>query len=92
MTSYDAQATKPDPQIFLAALDRAKTSHQSVIHVGDQYKSDVQGAMSAGIYPILIERHRTVVPEGDQKPDGIPSIRNLDELLQLLFPEDTENR
>jgi len=92
LTSMDAKATKPDPQIFLAALDRAKTSYESVIHVGDQYKSDVQGALSVGIYPILIDRHGTLVSTGDRKPDQIPSIGNLDELLRLLFPKERETR
>ena len=48
--------SKPDPLFFQAAIQRANVAPAEVIHIGDQYKSDVQGARGASIYPVLINR------------------------------------
>jgi putative hydrolase of the HAD superfamily len=57
VTSFEAGAEKPHPPIFLAALERAAAGAHEAIHVGDQYQSDVVGARTAGINPILLDRH-----------------------------------
>ena len=70
VTSLEVGASKPDPAIFRAALDRAGAEPHESIHVGDQPSSDVEGALSAGIGPVLLDRdgiHRgyTVCPRID---------------------------
>ena len=48
VTSAEAEAAKPDPQIFLCALDRLGVSPERALHVGDE-GADEQGAAAAGM-------------------------------------------
>lgn len=56
VTSREVGANKPEPPIFLAALERAGVSAPEAVYVGDQYQTDVLGARGVGIKPILIDR------------------------------------
>ena len=56
LTSSEIGAEKPHPPIFLAALERAAVGASEAIHVGDQYHSDILGAKSVGINPLLLDR------------------------------------
>ena len=56
VTSQEVGASKPHPPIFLAALKKARVEPREAMHVGDQYRSDVVGAQSAGLHPVLIDR------------------------------------
>ncbi len=56
ITSAEVGAEKPQPPIFLAALERAAATPTEAVHVGDQYRSDVLGARALGIHPVLIDR------------------------------------
>ena len=47
---------KPATAIFEAGLKRMAVPPHQAIHVGDQPRSDVQGARDAGLYPVLIDR------------------------------------
>ncbi len=79
VTSGEAGSSKPDPEIFLLALKNAGAEAAETFHVGDQYKIDAEGAISAGIKPIIIDRY-------DMYPDitECPRIRSLDELFDLI--------
>jgi putative hydrolase of the HAD superfamily len=57
VTSQEAGFNKPDPQIFRAALRRAKLKPVEAIYVGDQHQIDVVGANGAGMLGILIDRN-----------------------------------
>ncbi len=57
MTSREANADKPEPAIFLAALERARVDPGEAIHVGDQYSVDVVGARGVNIRPLLLDRY-----------------------------------
>jgi putative hydrolase of the HAD superfamily len=56
VTSLESGAAKPDPAIFRVALARAGAEPHEAMHVGDQPSSDVEGALSAGIAPVLLDR------------------------------------
>lgn len=56
MTSRDADATKPSPAIFHAAMDEAGVTPSQSLYVGDQYDIDIVGSRSAGMTPVLIDR------------------------------------
>ncbi len=79
VSAADAGAEKPQPAIFLAALERMSAAPEETLHVGDQYRSDVQGARAVGMHTVLIDR-------GGWKPDNIdcPKIASLFELHGLL--------
>lgn len=57
MTPREAGADKPDPAIFLAALERAEVEAAQAIHVGDQYYFDVLGARGAGLKALFVDRY-----------------------------------
>lgn len=79
VSSKEVGATKPDPAIFLAALERAKVNASEAIYVGDQYETDVVGPRRVGIRPILIDRY-DLLPE----VSDCPRIHTLSELLEHL--------
>jgi HAD superfamily hydrolase (TIGR01549 family) len=56
VTSAEVGADKPQPPIFLKALQLAHVNPAEAIHVGDQYQNDVLGARRVGISPILLDR------------------------------------
>jgi putative hydrolase of the HAD superfamily len=77
---------KPHPGIFEHALAVMRTAPHSAIHVGDSVRADVQGALSAGIQPVLIDR-ATHSHAGDgprRPPEGVPLIHDLHGLLDLI--------
>ena len=79
VTSEEVGVDKPDPLIFLTALERAGVNASEAVHVGDQYKSDVIGARGVGITPVLIDRYNTC-PEVTDCP-RISSLTELDKYL-----------
>ncbi len=79
VTPQEAGADKPQPAIFLAALDRARVDADQAVHVGDQYQVDVVGARGVGITPILIDRY-DIPPE----VSDCRRIHSLTELVQHL--------
>ena len=56
VTSAAAGARKPDPAIFAAALAVAGCEAGEALHVGDTESEDLDGARSAGIRALLIDR------------------------------------
>lgn len=56
VTSAETGSRKPDPGIFLRALELAGCEAEEALHVGDTAEEDVAGARAAGIRPLLIDR------------------------------------
>ncbi|MBF8266993.1 MAG: putative hydrolase of the superfamily [Dehalococcoidia bacterium] len=79
ITSQDVSSEKPHPAIFLEALRRAQVEPQEAMHVGDQYESDVKGAMAVGIHPVLLDRDGM-----STRVQECPRIEGLMELLELV--------
>lgn len=71
--------SKPDPQIFLIALDRMKAEPVDAVYIGDVPAYDVEGARAAGILPILLDPHGI-----HQNWEGIPRLSSLEEVPALL--------
>lgn len=46
---------KPDPRLFLLALERVGGEAATALHVGDMYHVDVVGARAAGIRAVLVD-------------------------------------
>jgi putative hydrolase of the HAD superfamily len=65
VSSAEAGASKPDPRIFEYALSKARTPATHAAHVGDQLETDVLGARSAGVTPVLVDRHDLVPDSGE---------------------------
>jgi HAD superfamily hydrolase (TIGR01549 family) len=69
---------KPDPGIFLHAVDLLEALPAETIYVGDNYYADVVGAERAGLKPVLLDPDR-LFPDA-----GCPVIRQVSDLLELL--------
>ncbi|KAK6430173.1 hypothetical protein LTR95_013678 [Oleoguttula sp. CCFEE 5521] len=82
--SYDVRHEKPDRRCFEAAEELLRTTVQStsgedsfdpekwqMIYVGDEYEKDVQGALGAGWYTVLIDREVTSVPKDVKCMDDV---------------------
>ena len=79
VTSREVGAEKPHAPIFLAALQRLGATSAETVHVGDQYASDIVGALGAGMRPVLIDRYGTAEPVV-----GVPSVSSLTEVVRLF--------
>ncbi|HEX5011601.1 MAG TPA: HAD-IA family hydrolase [Planctomycetota bacterium] len=69
-------ASKPDPAIFAEALRRLDAPAAAALHVGDHPRNDYDGARSAGLAALLLDR--TGVHARDAAPGDL--IRSLAEL------------
>jgi putative hydrolase of the HAD superfamily len=79
VTSQDAGANKPQPEIFQFALRKAGLGPAEAIYIGDQYQVDIIGARGAGMKAILIDRagyHEDIT--------DCPRIRSLTEVTKYL--------
>ena len=76
VASAEIGSAKPDGAIFAAALRLVGARPEQAWHVGDTPEADVEGAVSAGLHPVLIARDG--VP-----PPGVTTVRSLAELIPL---------
>jgi len=90
VVSDDVGYSKPQPEIFRIALRATGLSAAEVIHVGDSIADDIEGALAAGITPILIDRklksHQDYVSARPGDPRAYRIISSLTELLDLIEP------
>lgn len=56
VSAADVQAPKPDPAMFVRAMQQAGVSAQQTLHVGDHPVHDIQGAYNAGVTGVWINR------------------------------------
>ena len=84
ITSGDAGAEKPHPAIFQAALAAADAGPDDAIHVGDQIESDVEGALAAGITPVLMDRFNGHARYSDHA--RVTRMADLEQLLASMRP------
>lgn len=78
LASATAGAAKPSATFYRMALDAAATPPSAALMVGDSYRADVQGARSAGMDALLLDRL------GSFGGDDVPTIRALTETLALM--------
>ena len=79
LTSGEAGVSKPEPGIFLKALERSGTNAAETIYVGDQYEIDILGARGAGLKTVLIDRYSRYPSFND-----CPRISDLSGLMNLV--------
>ncbi|MDX9735711.1 MAG: HAD-IA family hydrolase [Thermoanaerobaculia bacterium] len=72
-------ASKPARAIFDTALDAAGVAPHEALHVGDSPSEDYEGARSAGLPALLLDRAGVA-------GDGYETIRTLQEILPRLAP------
>ena len=74
------ETKKPAAAAFERGLDALEADAATTAHVGDSLIADVQGALSAGLTPIWIDRFG----DGNPLPEGAHRIESLTELPALL--------
>lgn len=58
---------KPDPRIFAAACERLACAPHEVLHVGDDLRLDVHGALDAGLQAAWVRRSGEVSEEAEDE-------------------------
>jgi putative hydrolase of the HAD superfamily len=79
VTSGETGVEKPDQRIFEAALVKAGVGAAEAMLVGDQLESDILGAQSAGIQPVLIDRYN-----GHPNYDAHPRVTDMESTIALI--------
>jgi HAD superfamily hydrolase (TIGR01509 family) len=73
---------KPDPRVFLHACEVLESAPERTAMVGDRYDRDITGALSLGLYTVLIDVHAIPLPEGAPAPDA--TVESIAEVLAVL--------
>ena len=83
LSSAQFGRAKPDPGIFLRACEAMGVAPQDAVYVGDDLRADVQGAQSAGLRAVWMNRHGSQAHlEAGVTPDAICA--TFDELLAWI--------
>ncbi len=73
----DIGASKPQPDMFHAALAQAGVEAKQIIHVGDNPEHDIRGARDVGMRTVWMNARKAAWPGGDRAD------REIENLLQL---------
>jgi putative hydrolase of the HAD superfamily len=79
VTSDLVGVEKPAAPIFLAALTKTRMEASNSIYIGDQYQSDILGALNAGMQAVLVDRY-----DINSDITGCPRIRSLEKIVKYL--------
>ena len=60
--SMDVGHAKPRPEIFAAAVDRLGVAPGEILHIGDNERTDVRGALAAGFRAVRLDVVRSGGP------------------------------
>jgi putative hydrolase of the HAD superfamily len=85
VVSEEAGVSKPEPGIFMLALDRARVTAAEAVMIGDSWANDVEGARRVGIPAIWFNRDATSSP--DPSVPTLHSLEPADAVLKLIFRE-----
>jgi putative hydrolase of the HAD superfamily len=75
--SSDLGIAKPRPEVFAAVAARAGTTPGRVVHAGDDWDTDIRGALAAGCRAVYYH------PHGPARPQA-PGITHLEQLPTAL--------
>jgi FMN phosphatase YigB (HAD superfamily) len=81
VTSEGALSYKPDGGIFREALRRTGADRSRVLHVGDSFHADVEGAVGAGLHVAWLNRKGKPQPEQASVTPDV-EVRSLLDLLE----------
>ncbi|MCW4013370.1 MAG: HAD family hydrolase [Candidatus Bathyarchaeota archaeon] len=70
--SDEVKLVKPNPRLFTTCLDELGVEPGKAVHVGDSFKSDIVGAIDAGMHTIWVKTREQVMKPG-YKPDAVIS-------------------
>lgn len=79
--SENAGANKPSPQFFAYALNQTSANVDSTLMIGDNYDTDILGAMNAGIDTMLFNRWGNADALSDRINFTVDSLRRIMDIL-----------
>ena len=79
LSAAEVGSGKPDPELFLATLDRAGVFANDAVHVGDHLEADIAGASNVGMNAVLVDHLRRSSP-----PAGVPVVSHLPQLPTVI--------
>lgn len=77
IVSSEVKVSKPDERIFEIACNKLNVQSKKCVMCGDQYKTDIIGAINNGITAIWLNRRNEIIEYNYQ-------IKNLKEILEIL--------
>jgi putative hydrolase of the HAD superfamily len=77
-------ASKPQPDMFHAALEHAGVGPQEIVHVGDNPEHDIQGAMEVGMRTVWMNSQGMTWPGGQRADREIGNLRELPAAVRSL--------
>lgn len=79
--SEDAGANKPSPEYFNYAFQITHAVPTETLMIGDNFATDIKGAMTAGLHAMFFNRH----PESFSAPEKVDyEIHSLKEIMNIL--------
>ncbi len=78
-------ASKPDPAIFIAALEQLRCEPQEAVMVGDSFAADVAGARGARIRPVWFNPLGLPLPEGEASVAQLTSLGPVQAALAVIL-------
>ncbi len=87
VVSGDVGVKKPDPAIFVPALEQTGLVADEALFIGDSPEDDVAGARAAGLQPVLIRRSLGAAgspAEPEWTEDGVRVVKRLREVIGLV--------
>jgi putative hydrolase of the HAD superfamily len=75
VASEDVGVSKPDPEIFRIALERAGVAADRAVMVGDSWVNDIAGARAAGVRAVWFNPERLPRPA---EPGGVTEVHALE--------------
>ena len=90
--SKDFGMEKPDARFFLSAMKRATPWLRSqdellpseVLHIGNDYKKDFEGARRAGMHAVLLDRYNQVELSAEWRRRGAQVFNDLIDIVEFL--------
>ncbi len=83
VSAADVLAAKPDPAMFIEAMNQFQVGPEQTLHVGDHAIHDVYGSKVAGIRSVWVNRNGISWNETEFQADY--EVRDLHGLLKLLL-------
>ena len=80
VVSDDIGIWKPEAGIFEYAMNKVGVTAEQSVYVGDHPVNDIQGALNARMQPVWMNYGSFA----GQATEGVPSIENIRELLDML--------
>lgn len=87
IVSESVGVAKPDPAIFLHALEALSCDPADAVMIGDSWAADIEGARAAGIRAIWFNRNRRLPPAGATAVPEVTSLVPLEPLMSAIFDQ-----